>query len=71
MSGIEDAMATQFARCQGLFEFKCYHCKHWKGGCGCERNCFITAVGCNTVMCSLFEEETCERCRERKQRGGR
>jgi hypothetical protein len=58
MGGIEDAMAVQLSDWNGLYEFACARCQSWKGGCGCKRNVLIVAEGANTVMCTLFEEET-------------
>jgi hypothetical protein len=52
---VEAAMQAQAAR--GWEFFVCQTCCHWKGGCGCKKNCFIVCTGANTSMCSLYEIE--------------
>lgn len=40
----------------GEKRFICDDCKHYKGGCGCRANCFISFVGCNTRDCFAYEK---------------
>jgi len=37
--------------------FACETCLHWKGGCGCKRNVFISVVGANMSGCRFYEAE--------------
>jgi len=53
--GIEGVMQIQ-AACGWEF-FICSHCRHYKGGCSCAKNCFITCTGANTSACTLYENE--------------
>ena len=53
--GIGEVMQIQ-AACGWEF-FICSHCRHYKGGCRCGKNCFITCTGANTSACSLYEIE--------------
>jgi hypothetical protein len=56
---VEGAMQAQAPR--GWEFFVCQTCRHWKGGCSCTKNCFITCTGANTSACSLYEIERRER----------
>ena len=37
----------------------CPDCKFHKGGLGCNKNMFISFVGCWTKGCVLFEDKNC------------
>jgi hypothetical protein len=52
---IEGVMQIQ-AACGWEF-FVCSHCRYYKGGCSCAKNCFITCTGANTSACTLYEIE--------------
>ena len=35
----------------------CPDCKYYKGGIGCEKNMFISFVGCYTKDCQVFKDK--------------